>query len=72
MEQEVIERPLRTNSPLGRAAFASVILIAAITLRYFFLDLKLAIALHPYTSGVPFFVWLTYIPTPLAPSASLS
>jgi membrane-associated phospholipid phosphatase len=71
MDQEAVERPTRTNSPLGRAAFVFVILIAAITLSYFFLDRQLAIALRPYTNGVPFFVWLTYISTPLAPSASI-
>jgi D-serine deaminase-like pyridoxal phosphate-dependent protein len=71
MDQEAVERPTRTNSSLGRAAFVFVILIAAITLSYFFLDRQLAIALRPYTNGVPFFVWLTYISTPLAPSASI-
>ena len=71
MDQEAVERPTRTNSPLGRAAVVSLILIAVVTLSYFFVDRQLAIVLHPYTNGVPFFVWLTYIASPLAPSASI-
>jgi D-serine deaminase-like pyridoxal phosphate-dependent protein len=71
MDQEVVERPLRTNSLLGRAAFVSVILIVMLALSYFFVDRQLAIALHPYTNGVSFFVWLTYIASPLASSASI-
>jgi hypothetical protein len=71
MDQEVIERPARTNSQIVHAAFVSAILIVVLTLSYFFLDRQLAVALHPYTNGVPFFVWLTYIASPLAPLASI-
>ena len=67
MDQEVIERPARTNSQIVHAAFVSAILIVVLTLSYFFLDRQLAVALHPYTNGVP----LTYIASPLAPLASI-
>ena len=71
MDQEVIGRPARTNSQIVRAASVSAILIVALTLSYFFLDRQLAAVLHSYTRGVPFFVWLTYIASPLAPLASI-
>ena len=71
MDQEVIGRPARTNSQIVRAASVSAILIVALTLSYFFLDRQLAAVLHSYTRGVPFFVWLTYISSPLAPLASI-
>jgi hypothetical protein len=71
MDQEVIGRPARTNSQIVRAASVSAILIVALTLSYFFLDRQLAAVLHSYTRGVPFFVWLTYTSSPLAPLASI-
>jgi membrane-associated phospholipid phosphatase len=71
MDQEVIERPVGATSQIGRVAYVPVIVIAALTFSYFFLDRQLAIALHPYTNGVRFFVWLTYIASPLAPLASI-
>ena len=39
---------------------------------YFFGDRQLATALRPYTNGVPFFIWLTYIVKPLTVAASVS
>ena len=71
MNQEVVSSQVGGTTRPGRAAFVSAIVIAALTFSYFFLDRQLAIALHPYTNGVPFFVWLTYIATPLAPLASI-
>jgi len=59
------------QSRAGRAAAVFAALILAMTLSYFFVDRQLAIALHPYTTGVTFFVWLTYIAAPLAPIASI-
>ena len=70
MDQEVIHGDMKTGS-LGRAALVSATLIALLVFSYFFLDRQLAEMLHPYTNGVPFFVWLTYIASPLAPLASI-
>ncbi len=42
-----------------------------LALSYFFLDRQFAVVLHSYTRGVPFFVWLTYIASPLVPLASI-
>ena len=71
MDQVVIEGPARRNSEAVRAASISAILIVVLTLSYFFVDRQLAAVLHSYTRGAPFFVWLTYIASPLAPSASI-
>ena len=71
MDQEVIGRPARTNSRILRAASVSALLIVVLTLSYFFLDRQFAALMHSYTRGVPFFVWLTYIASPLAPLASI-
>ncbi len=71
MDQEVIGWPARTNSQVVRGASVSAILIVVLTLSYFFLDRQFAAVLHSYTRGVPFFVWLTYIASPLAPLASI-
>jgi membrane-associated phospholipid phosphatase len=46
-------------------------LILAIALSYYFLDRQLAAVMHAHTHGVPFFTWLTYISSPLAPIASI-
>ncbi len=71
MDQEVINGDLKAGNRAARAALVSAIVIMLITFSYFFLDRQLAEALHPYTNGVPFFVWLTYIASPLAPLASI-
>ncbi len=71
MDQEVINGDMKAGSQVIRAALAAVILIVLLTFSYFFLDRQLAEVLHPYTNGVPFFVWLTYIASPLAPLASI-
>ncbi len=71
MDLEVIEGRLKESSLAGRAALVPAILIAVLTLTYFLLDRPLAAALHDYTRGVPIFVWLTYIASPLAPLASI-
>ena len=71
MDQEVLGGPAKTNSQIVRAASVSAILIVVLALSYFFLDRQFAAVLHSYTRGVPFFVWLTYIASPLAPLASI-
>ena len=71
MDQEVFGGPAKTNSQIVRAASVSAILIVVLALSYFFLDRQFAVVLHSYTRGVPFFVWLTYIASPLAPLASI-
>jgi len=71
MDQEVFGRPAKTNSQIAGAALVSAILIVVLVLSYFFLDRQFAAVLHSYTRGVPFFVWLTYIASPLAPLASI-
>jgi membrane-associated phospholipid phosphatase len=47
-------------------------LIALVVLAYFFGDRQLAGALRPYTNGVPFFIWLTYVVKPLTVAACLT
>jgi membrane-associated phospholipid phosphatase len=47
-------------------------LSAAVVLAYFFADRQLAAALRPYTNGVPFFIWLTYIVKPLTVAACVT
>jgi len=54
-----------------RVTAVFVTLILAVALSYYFLDRPLAAVMHAYTKGVPFFVWLTYIASPLAPIASI-
>jgi membrane-associated phospholipid phosphatase len=71
MDQEVFEKPVSRDSQIVRVASVSAILIVMLTLCYFFLDRQLAPVLHSYTRGVPFFVWLTYIASPLTPLASI-
>ena len=71
MDQEVFGGLAKTNSQIVRAASVSAILIVVLALSYFFLDRQFAAVLHSYTRGVPFFVWLTYIASPLAPLASI-
>ncbi len=71
MDQEAIIGDLKAGNRVARAALVSAILIALLMFSYFFVDRQLAEALHPYTNGVPFFVSLTYIASPLAPLASI-
>lgn len=55
-----------------RAAALFAGLIALVVLAYFFGDRQLAGALRPYTNGVPFFIWLTYVVKPLTVAACLT
>ena len=71
MDQKVASGRFKAENRMGRAAFVFLAFIVVITLSYFFVDRQLAVALHAYTTGMPFFVWLTYIASPLAPLASI-
>ena len=71
MDQEVVGGRLRRGNRASRATLVSASLIVALTFSYFFLDRPLAVALHSYANGVPFFIWLTYIAAPLAPISSI-
>ena len=64
------------NGKDERGSFRQAVLVfgalaAMVVFTYFFLDRQVAEALRPHLSGVPFFVWLTYIVKPLAPAASI-
>jgi len=64
-------QPVQEGSYARTAAlFAG--LIALVVIAYFFGDRQLAGALRPYTNGVPFFIWLTYIVKPLTVAASIA
>ena len=72
MDNKVTEPgKLKDSSGVARVALVVTAVVLAMTLSYFFLDRQLAVFLHPYLNGVPFFVWLTYSVNPLAPAASI-
>src|SRR5271166_99729 len=68
---DTMPQPVQEGSYARTAAlFAG--LIALVVIAYFFGDRQLAGALRPYTNGVPFFIWLTYIVKPLTVAASIA
>ncbi len=71
MDKRVVEDREVEGGGSARIALVFAAVILAITLSYFFLDRQLAMFLHPYLNGAPFFVWLTYVVNPLAPAASI-
>jgi membrane-associated phospholipid phosphatase len=58
------------SSAFWQAALVLFVLIACVTLAYFFVDRQLATALKPYLGGVKLFPELTHAVDPLAPLAT--
>ena len=51
---------------------AAAICIGLAVVSYFFLDRAVATVSHDHLHGIPWFVWLTYIPDPFRPAAAVA
>jgi membrane-associated phospholipid phosphatase len=71
-ETSITQSELRSGNSIARATLVFAGLAALVVLSYFFLDRQVAEALHPYTHGVRFFIWLTKIVGPITPLASIA